>query len=298
MTARSDPRRLTTIGDTDVFIVPELEIPTSPRWLLPGATPEELDAANAALDPRFFGEDGRLIQSVHTYLLKSPGANVLLDTGVGNHKPRAGSIKVFHMLDTPFLARLKAAGVTREQVDLVVCTHMHVDHLGWDTMLVDGEWVPTFPSARYLFARTEFEAFRAGTQAGGANEPIWTDTVEPLVQAGLVDLVDATHEVRPGLRLEPSHGHSPGHTSVVLEAGDRQAVFAGDAMHNPIQVLLPHVASALNGPEAATQARIELLSRYADTGAVLFGAHFSLPCGVRIRRTATGFAPEPIDLPG
>lgn len=294
MTARTDPRRLMTVGDTDVLIVPELEIPTSPRWLLPGATPEELHAARAALDPRFFGEDGRLIQSVHTYLLKSPGYNVLIDTGVGNHKARPGGIRVFDMLETPFLARLAAAGVAPEQVNLVLCTHMHVDHLGWDARLVDGEWVPTFPNARHVFVRTEFEAFHADD----ANKRTLEDTIEPLVRAGLVDVVEATHEVRPGLRLEPSHGHSPGHVSIVLESGDRQAVFAGDAMHNPIQVLLPHIASALNGPDMATGTRIELLSRYADTGAVVFGAHFSLPCGVRVRRTASGFAPDAIDLPG
>lgn len=285
-----EPRLLTTLGEIQVFIVPETTIPTSVRWFLANIPPETIDAARAALDPAFFDENGRLIQSVHTYVLKSPGRVILIDTGVGNQKPRGGGIPAFDMLQTPFLDRLAAIGVQPEDVDLVLCTHMHVDHLGWDARLEGSEWVPTFPRARYLFVRHEFEAFIQGAESDptGGNAQVRADSIDPLVAAGLVDLVPADYQLDASIRLEPSHGHSPGHVNVVVEAGGAKAVFIGDVMHNPIQVLVPEAESPLNGPPAATQARKDVIRRYAGADAIIFGAHFSYPCGGHIRATATG----------
>jgi len=294
----TEPTLLATIGDYEVYHVPEIAIPTSPRWLLPSADPADIDAAKAALSPAFFGEDGRLVQSVHTYVVRGAGRTILIDTGVGNGKSRAGGIPAFDMLDTTFLARLSAMGVNPGDVDTVLCTHMHVDHLGWDTVREGDHWAPTFPNARYVFARDEYEAFTAAVEREDAGSKlIWDDTIEPIADAGLVDLVESDSEFSPALRFEDSRGHSPGHVNIVLESGGRSAVFIGDVMHNPIQVYLPHVPSALNGPETATTARIEVLSRYADTGTFVFGAHFPVPCGGYVTRTATGFAFDPIPSP-
>lgn len=285
-----EPRLLTTIGDFELFLVPEVAIPTSVRWFLPNLAPEAIDAARAALAPIFFDENGRLIQSVHTYVLKTPGRVILIDTGVGNQKPRGGGIPAFDMLETPFLERLAAIGVQPGDVDLVLCTHMHVDHLGWDARLQDGEWVPTFPRARHLFVQREFDAFIAGADSdpSGGNAAIRRDTVDPLVRANLVDLVPADFEVAPGIRFEPSHGHTPGHVNILVESRGTTAAFIGDVMHNPIQVLAPDGESPLNGPPAATVARKEVIRRYADTETLVFGAHFATPCGGYIRTTAAG----------
>ena len=230
--------------------------------------------------------------------MKSPGRVVLIDTGVGNHKPRAGGIPGFDMLETPFLDRLAAIGVAPGDVDLVLCTHMHVDHLGWDAQIEGGAWQPTFPRARHIFGQREFDAFMASAEAdpGGGNAAIRTDTVDPLVQAKLVDLVDASYRVSADIRLEPSHGHSPGHVNIVVESGGQSAVFVGDVMHSPIQVLVPDAISPLNGPEEATVTRKEVIRRYADTGIPVFGAHFATPCGGLIVSTSDGYQFTPITL--
>lgn len=288
------PKLLTTLGDVEVYQVPEITIPTSLRWMLPGASPEVIEQAKATLDPVFFGEKGRLIQSVHTYVLKSPERIALIDTGVGNGKSRAGGIPAFDMLDTPFLLRLASIGVTPDDVDLVLCTHMHVDHLGWDTQRSGEEWVPTFPKARYLFVDKEFTAFIDGTENDEGASLIREDTIDPLVGAGLIDLVAADHRIGGDIRFVPSHGHSPAHVNIALEGGGRSAEFIGDAMHNPIQVLLPSVASALNGPEQATTTRIDMVNRLADTDTMVFGAHFSEPCGGYIRTVADGHTFVPL----
>ncbi|MCA9830525.1 MAG: MBL fold metallo-hydrolase [Dehalococcoidia bacterium] len=286
-----EPRLLTNIGDFELFLVPEVAIPTSVRWFLGNMPPETIDAARKALDPVFFDENGRLIQSVHTYVLRSPGRVILIDTGVGNQKPRGGGIPAFDMLDTPFLDRLAAIGVQPNDVDLVLCTHMHVDHLGWDARLENGDWVPTFPRARHLFVQREWDAFIANAESDptGGNAAIRHDTIDPLTRANLVDLVPADHQVVPGIRFEPSHGHTPGHVNIVVESRGTKAVFIGDVMHTPIQVLVPDGESPLNGPPAATVARKEVISRYAGTETLVFGAHFAAPCGGHIRSTATGY---------
>ncbi|HXH21652.1 MAG TPA: MBL fold metallo-hydrolase [Dehalococcoidia bacterium] len=290
MTDDLTSRLVTRVGDVEVWQVPELVLPTSVRWLLPDAERAAVDAAKEWLQPHFMDANGYLLQSIHTYLLKTPDAVVLIDTGVGNQKRRGGGIPAFDMLDTPFLERLRAAGVSREDVDLVLCTHMHTDHVGWDAYLDGDEWRPTFPRARHLFARPEYDHFAATTQAAAPTQQLWQDSIEPVVKAGLVDVVEPDYQVAPGIRLEPSFGHTPGHVSVKVESAGQSAVFTGDAMHSPLQAALPHLRCALGGPEEpARHARLEILQRYAGTETLLFGAHFAFPCGGRLRREGDAF---------
>ena len=145
------------VGDVEITRVEELVLPTSVRWMLPDATREAVDAAREWLVPHFMNEDGYLLQSMHTFVLRTPDRLMLVDTGVGNDKQRGGGIPAFHMLETPFLERLSAAGVEPDDVDTVLCTHMHTDHLGWDARLQDGAWTPTFPNARHLFVEREWD---------------------------------------------------------------------------------------------------------------------------------------------
>jgi glyoxylase-like metal-dependent hydrolase (beta-lactamase superfamily II) len=251
MSNEKQARLLATVGAVQVYIVPEIVIPTSVRWLLPDAPRDQVEAAKSWLRPHFMDENGYLLQSVHTYVLKAGSQTLLIDTGVGNGKDRGGAIPAFNRLEEPYLERLASTGVRPEDVDFVLCTHMHTDHVGWDAKREGEAWVPTFPRARHLFARPEFEAFSATLADQPSNQQLWQDSIEPAVKAGLVDIVEADHRVTTEIRLEPSHGHTPGHVSIRVDSEGRSAVFIGDAMHSPLQVRFPDLRSSLGGPEAA-----------------------------------------------
>ncbi len=161
---------------------------------------------------------GRFLMSIHSFILRAPGLTVLVDTCVGNDKPRQNP--GWHMLQTDFLDRLAAAGCPPESVDLVLCTHLHVDHVGWNTRLDNGRWVPTFPRARYLFARTEWEHW--SKVDGDEYGPIIADSVRPIVEAGRADLVEGNHRISEELTLEPTPGHTPGHVSLSIRSQGRR----------------------------------------------------------------------------
>src|SRR5262249_8995219 len=182
--------------------------------------------------PHFLDERGRFLQSIHAFVVRAPGLTVLVDTCVGNDKDRGGRAP-FHMMRTSFLEDLTAAGVAPESVDLVLCTHLHVDHVGWNTRFHDGRWVPTFPRAGYLFARRGWEHWSA--ERDEDTRRIMADSVAPVLDAGLAQLVPMDHRVSDELWLEPTPGHTPGHVSVRLRGGNAEAVITGDLMHCPIQ---------------------------------------------------------------
>jgi glyoxylase-like metal-dependent hydrolase (beta-lactamase superfamily II) len=189
--------------------------------------------------------------------------------------------------DRPFLDVLAEAGYGVEDIDSVVCTHLHFDHVGWNTRLVDGEWVVTFPAARYLFGRTEWEHWSV-TEGAYMNVG---DTVRPVVDAGQADLVDADHRVCEQVRLVPTPGHTPGHVSVVVESGDDRAVITGDLAHHPIQIAEPDLASAgdSDAAQAAATRRTFLADRAAD-GALVIGTHFAGPTAGRVTPDGDGWA--------
>ncbi|HWF77989.1 MAG TPA: MBL fold metallo-hydrolase, partial [Caulobacteraceae bacterium] len=217
------------IGRVTVTRVVEIEFNTRYRAdapFIPEATPEALKST-PWLYPNFVRpEDGALKVSIHALLVEAPGIRLIVDTCLGNDKPRG--LVGGKPLATSFLEDLKAAGWARETVDLVLCTHLHVDHVGWNTMLVDGAWVPTFPNARYLMGRQEYSHWIV--EAEGEAPAIMNDSVKPVFDAGLVDLVEMDHRISPELRLTPTTGHTPGHVSLLIESEGERAMITGDIM--------------------------------------------------------------------
>ena len=270
------------LGRLRIGAVVETAGPTRPTWLFPSVTAEAVERHRAWLAPHFLDAAGRLLQSVHTFVVRSPDLTVLVDTCIGNDKDRGGR-RPFHMLRTGFLDTLRAAGVAAEAVDVVICTHLHVDHVGWNTRLDSGRWVPTFPRARHLFARREWEHWSAEPQED--TRRIMADSVRPVLDAGLAELVDMDHRISAEVWLEPTPGHTPGHVSVRLRSGDGEAVITGDLMHCPVQVAEPEWGSHFDSDvEQARKTRRAFCERYADTGVTVLGTHFHHPTAGRIVR--------------
>jgi glyoxylase-like metal-dependent hydrolase (beta-lactamase superfamily II) len=227
--------------------------------------------------------------AIQTWVLRSGGKTILVDTGVGNHKQRPNA-PVWHGLDTDFLGNLARAGVQPEDVDLVVNTHLHVDHVGWNTRLVDGKWVPTFPRARYLFGAAELDYWARSDDP--LHAPAFADSVRPVIDAGLVEPVTADTSVAADVELRTTTGHTPGHMSVWI--GD-DCVITGDVLHHPIQCRHPEwTARGDAEPDVARATRRELLSVAARTNALVLGTHFAGTSAGRVVPTADGyrFAPE------
>ncbi|MEU2156423.1 MBL fold metallo-hydrolase [Streptomyces sp. NPDC019396] len=282
-------------GDIAVHRIDETALPpqTGP-WLLPGATTDVV-AAHDWLRPDFADHEGVLRIHSQTFALEAGGLRVLVDTGIGNGKTRANP--AWHNMQTDYLERLTAAGFPPDSVDLVLLTHLHTDHVGWNTRQVDGEWVPTFPNARYLTSRTERE-FWAGHEMDEARTQMFSDSVLPVEDAGLLDLVDAPDhgvDVAPGLRLLPTPGHTPGHISVQISSGGESALITGDCIHHPVQFAHPAIGSCVDiDPAQAEATRRELLGRLADTGSLVLGTHFPPPTAGRVITHGEAYRLSPV----
>ncbi|SER34892.1 Glyoxylase, beta-lactamase superfamily II [Lentzea xinjiangensis] len=267
-----------TIGEFTVRRVDEVVLPpaTGP-WLLPGATPDVV-LRHDWLRPDFAGHDGVLRLASHSFAVSAGGLRILVDTGIGNGKQRANP--AWHDLRTGYLDRLAEAGCTPESVDLVVLTHLHTDHVGWNTRAVDGAWVPTFPNARYVTSRVERE-FWAGFAMDEPRRQMFRDSVLPVEDTGLLDLVDVAAdgtEVAPGVRLVPTPGHTPGHVAVRLDSGGQTALITGDCVHHPVQVPRPDITSCVDiDPALAERTRRDLLTSLAGTATLVLGTHFPPP---------------------
>jgi len=281
------------VGRATITPVVEVETKTSPRFLFRGLDKAGVKAvAERApwLNGSFVDDDGYLLQRIQCLVVDVDGTRIAVDTCVGNDKTRANP--GWNHLQLPFLADLDAAGFPADSIDVVVCTHLHVDHVGWNTTLIDGRWVPTFPNARYVFAAPEFEYWQATTYPDG--DDIFGDSVAPIVDAGRADLVPVAHQVDTGVRLDPTPGHTPGHVSVVVESQGEQAVITGDMIHTPIQIADISLSSGFDyDPSAAADTRRAFLRRYAD-GALVIGTHWGGPGAGRIRSDAGQWSVEPL----
>ena len=265
--------------------VVEIEGPSPGTFLFDEATPERL-LQHAWLKPRFLTDDGRTIGSIHAFVVESEGKTIVVDTCVGNDKQRP--LKNWHMRQGRFLADFAEAGFLRENVDTVLCTHLHVDHVGWNTMRVEDRWVPTFANARYLFGRKEWEHWSA--QPPGPERDVQDDSVRPIFDAGIGDLVEMDHVVTAEVRLEPTPGHTPGHVSVRIVSRGEEAVISGDLMHHPVQCAQPGWASRFDvDAQAARHTRLEFLNRHADRPVLVLGTHFATPTAGRIVRDGAAF---------
>jgi len=191
-------------------------------------------------------------------------------------------------LATPFLRHMEEAGWARESVNAVVCTHLHVDHVGWNTMLVDGRWVPTFPRARYLIGKREFEHWSA--EGNEQDQQILSDSVRPILDAGLADLVEMDHRISPEVRLEPSAGHTPGHVSVMIESRGERAVITGDMTHHPCQMAHPDWSPPFDVDQKASVAtRSRFFAEWADQPILVIGTHYAGPTAGHVRRDGAAF---------
>ncbi len=271
------------VGNVRVTRIQELEAPGL-KWLIPDATAENLKQIDW-IGP-YVDERGEGVASVHALLIETPGRTVVVDTCIGNDKKRG--IKGWNMMQTDFLDRFEAAGPGVAAVDTVVCTHMHVDHVGWNTRWTGERWVPTFESARYLIAETEWEHWK--NESEGEQAAVVADSVQPIFDAGLVDLVTTDAKICDEITLEPTPGHTPGHVSVRISSRGEQAVITGDLMHHPSQIANPHWGSnADSDSEQAQATRRDFVSRYADTPTLVIGTHFAGNTAGRIVRDGDAY---------
>lgn len=279
------------VGDCTVTRIPELLIPDVPASALLPDWDGQMPADDAGAAEHCNAEAGTLTIAVHAWLLQMPQHTVLIDTGAGNGKARPDNA-LFDRLDTPWLTQLQEAGVRAEDVDLVINTHLHVDHVGWNTVLRDGVWTPTFPNASYVFSGPEYDYYSDEAHVKPASHGVFADSVAPIMQAGLARRIDRDdEEVVDGLRLHRTPGHSFDHLSVVLQRGNDTALFAGDLMHHPVQVGHPGWNSVYcEIPAAARASRAWALDFVADHDAWYFSSHFAGSSAGKVKRTADGFA--------
>jgi len=293
------------IGDAIITRIDEIPLTHgSPAELYPEIDPEAGDRHRGrlpagALDP----ETGAISLSIHSWLVRTPRHTILIDTATGNGKQRP-AVPIMHQLDVPYLQRLEAAGVRPQDVDHVLITHVHADHVGWNTRLVDGRWVPTFPNARHHFSAVEQRYgdsltaggdFRPAPALGAPRHPpldgVYQDSVRPVLEAGLADLVAIDGgEVLDGISFHPAPGHSIDHAVIRLRSRGEEALFAGDVMHHPLQVYEPGWNSRYcEFPEPARASRRWLLEQAADSGALVLPGHFPDSSAGRITRRGDRF---------
>lgn len=264
------------IGDVEISQIVELTTSSLGPYLLPQATPEKLKTV-PWLAP-FIDEEGKIILSMHSLVVETQGRTVLIDTCIGNDKPR--SYPRWNLMQSDFLERFSDAGYSLEAIDTVLCTHMHVDHVGWNTRLVEGTWQPTFPNARYLFAKDEWAYWREEPQEYG---PVIEDSVQPIFDAGLADLVGDDHRVTDEVWLEATPGHTPGHVSVHVTSQGEEAVITGDMLHHPCQIAHTDWSSTADWDAAMScGTRESFVARYADRPVLVIGTHFAGPSAGRI----------------
>jgi len=275
------------IGEVMVSKIVELEVTGGSRFILPEATYEAV-LPIGWLQPDFSDERGRLKMSIHALVVETPSRRILVDTCLGNDKENR-RIPSWNKLQTSFLADLAAAGYPREAIDTVVCTHLHVDHVGWNTMLVDGRWVPTFPNACYLMGRVEYGHWMRQRDREDMTA-ILADSVAPVWDAGLVDLVETDHRICDEISLVPTLGHTPGHVSVRIASGGEEALITGDFMHHPCQIARPEWSSTADSdPTLARQTRERMLTGLADRPTLVIGTHFAGRTAGRIVRDGNAY---------
>jgi glyoxylase-like metal-dependent hydrolase (beta-lactamase superfamily II) len=269
------------VGDVTITRVVELEMTGGTRFILPDALRDAVKPI-AWLRPHFADPDGNLIMSIHALVVETSDRRILVDTCLGNDKER--SIPAWHMRSGPFLADLATAGYPVDSIDTVLCTHLHVDHVGWNTRLDDrGHWVATFPRARYLFGREEWEHWSTA-DPGGSGSPI-EDSVRPIVDAGLHELVEVDHRLCEEITLEPTRGHTPGHVSVRIKSRGEEALITGDFVHHPCQLARPDwCSSADTDSEQGHATRLRMFESLAGTPVLVIGTHFATPTAGRVVR--------------
>lgn len=276
-----------TVGDATIQRIDEVVLEGQGGWLLPDAAPE-LVAAQRWLDPSTVDDRGEILVSVHSFVVDIAGTRIVIDTGVGNDKVRDNP--AWNHLHTDYPMNLRNAGVDPDSVDLVINTHLHRDHVGWNTTLCHGVWQPTFPNARYLTSRSEWD-YWAHAPLNVDQQRMFADSITPVVQAGQFDRIDVPDpvEVAEGVELISSPGHTPGHVSVRITSAGETALVTGDFLHHPVQVAHPQLCCGADVDGAAAErSRKMLLSSLADTETLVLGSHFTHPTAGFVRSGTSG----------
>ncbi|MEH3131650.1 MAG: MBL fold metallo-hydrolase [Mycolicibacterium neoaurum] len=284
------------IGDALVTRIDETTLEGQGRWLLPGATPD-IVSGQTWLDSSSVDQNGDIRLAVHSFVIDISGTRIVVDTGIGNAKVRDNP--AWNDLNTDYLQRLCDAGIDPGTVDLVLTTHIHRDHVGWNTMRSGSAWVPTFANAEYLVALDEWEYWTTARLSEDQYR-MFADSVDPVRDAGLLRLLEHDElDVADGVQLIPTPGHTPGHRSVRITSGGASALITGDFLHHPIQLAHPCLECAVDiDPALALRTRATQLASLVDTPTLLLGTHFTSPTGGYIRSGDTGYVLSPADSEG
>lgn len=280
------------VGDITIHRIVEMECGLSPaQTFLPTLTKERLDASRSWLAPAGLDAEDKLVLCFQSYIVQTPKHTILVDSCVGNDKHRPAR-PIWHMKkDDVWMRGLAALGLTVNDIDIVMCTHLHVDHVGWNTRLENGRWVPTFPNARYLFSKTELDFWLAENDK--TSLPPIVDSVIPIVEAKRCDLVTSDHAVDDIVSLIPTPGHTIDHYAVQLGRGGKDAVITGDLIHSPLQARYPDLRMYVDyNPEQGIATRRKFLETYCDTSTLCCFAHFPSPSRGYVKRWDDGFRCE------
>ncbi|QYG95253.1 MBL fold metallo-hydrolase [Iamia sp. SCSIO 61187] len=279
------------VGAVRITRVVEAETAGIPTELFfPGVTAAEVQRI-PWLVPDFAAEDGTIAFAVQAFVVEVGDRTIVVDPCVGNGKRL--QLPFWNDQDWPFWARFTDAGFTAEAVDLVVHTHLHADHIGWDTRRDGDAWVPTFTAARHLYVEAELAHRRAADVPG--EEEAYAESIQPIFDAGLADVVEPDTDLGDGLRLEPTGGHTPGHVSLWIESEGEVGLITGDFIHHPLQCAAPDTAEVADADvEEARATRHRLLETAATTGALVVGTHFPTAPAGRVRSEAETFRFTPV----
>jgi len=270
---------------------------TPPELLFDRFDREAFERHRESFEPDYL-RNGNIYGYLQSWLIETPSLKVLYDTGAGNRKDRP-AIPIFGNLDSDFLDRLRAAGTDPDAVDIVICSHLHIDHVGWNTRLDRGKWVPTFANARYLLPSIDRdfwdpvdEARYAMARGAEVNRNVFEDSVQPILDSGQAELVGDGFAVADGITIHDAPGHTPGHIVLRVESEGDVALFVGDIMHHPMQIHRPDWNSVYcEDPDQAARTRRAILDQAADEHARIVPAHFGGTHSVFVERTDDGFEP-------
>ncbi len=273
------------IGNAEIFQIIEIENAGEIiQSIIPEATPQNIQKIDW-LQPNFADADGHLKAQVQAFLIKSDGRWILVDACNGNGKQRT-DMSEWGNLQTNFLEKLHELGARETDISTMICTHLHCDHVGWNTIMIGGKWVPTFPNAEYIFVKKEYD-YWSTVPVGEIGDDLaaFDDSVAPIVQAGLAKMVDDNFRVDENIYLIPTPGHTPGHVGVAIESGGKKAIITGDLFHHPCQIAFPNWSAETSAAkEQAIASREKLLNEIADRNVLLIGSHFSDPVAGFVER--------------
>ena len=284
-----------TAGDLTIHRIIEQETTfLQANDALPTLTPELLAENRGWLQKAgALDANDTLILCFQSYIIKTPHHTILIDSCIGNDKPRPLRPKWNMKTDDAYMRALAVSGFSVGDIDFVMCTHLHVDHVGWNTRLENGRWVPTFPKARYVFGKTEFDHW--SKENAKAEVAPFVDSVLPVVEAKRAEIVTNDYSIGDHIRILPTPGHTPGHVAFTLGRTKDEAVFAGDLIHTPLQLRYPELSPKFDvDPKQAATTRRSFLERYCDTDTLCCTAHFPSPSTGKIRRHGNGFSCEPV----